>query len=367
MSEARRVSPHRPSSIGPNGVRRIVVQKRATETTGLTPKPLRNHPEPKHWHMAIAHSDRGGIDDHAVQAIAAAAILADPDTGVLVVVLGELTTDLSPAGADLIAVIPDYDSSRYQPEQDVAAVAALIEKYAPRHIFMPDNATGDGDLGRRLAARLGCRCATQVIELDAAHAAVSWSGGSALAVTQLPRLMLLKAGAVERELPFVGAGKMLSAGGIPTAAAVTPSLRDLGLQEAAASAVALDEADFIVSAGAGVRNVETMQTLATSLGAAVGASRVAVDEGKFTRDRQIGATGKTVSASAYIAVGISGAVQHLQGIKDCRHVIAINKDASAPIAKRADLTVAGDAEEVMQALITRIAQARAQREVPEGK
>jgi electron transfer flavoprotein alpha subunit len=88
-----------------------------------------------------------------------------------------------------------------------------------------------------------------------------------------------------------------------------------------------------------------------------------VDDGKLPRDKQIGATGKTVSASAYVAIGISGAVQHLQGIKDCRYVIAINRDAGAPIVKRADLTVIGDAEDVMQALLVRIAQARAQREV----
>ena len=78
------------------------------------------------------------------------------------------------------------------------------------------------------------------------------------------------------------------------------------------------------------------------------------------RDRQ------EVSARGYIAVGISGAVQHLQGIKDCQHVIAVNRDAGAPIVGRADLSVIGDAEEVMQALLTRIAQARKQRELPEA-
>ncbi|MFG3590933.1 FAD-binding protein [Bradyrhizobium sp. RDI18] len=89
--------------------------------------------------------------------------------------------------------------------------------------------------------------------------------------------------------------------------------------------------------------------------------------GKFPRSKQIGASGKSVSATTYIAVGISGAVQHLQGIKACRHVIAINCDPGAPIIKRADLTVVGDAEEVMQALIARVGQARAQSETPEGQ
>ena len=74
-----------------------------------------------------------------------------------------------------------------------------------------------------------------------------------------------------------------------------------------------------------------------------------------------------MSATTYVAIGISGAVQHLQGIKDCRHVIAINRDAGAPIVKRADLTVIGDAEDLMQALITRASQARNQRDVPEAE
>jgi electron transfer flavoprotein alpha subunit len=88
---------------------------------------------------------------------------------------------------------------------------------------------------------------------------------------------------------------------------------------------------------------------------------VAVDNGHFTRDKQVGATGKTVEASVYIAFGISGAVQHLQGIKDCRHVIAVNLDASAPIAKRANLTVVADTQATIAALIEQVNAARAAR------
>ena len=77
----------------------------------------------------------------------------------------------------------------------------------------------------------------------------------------------------------------------------------------------MEEADLIVSAGNGVRDLESFRALAAALGAAVGASRVPVDDGRFPRSQQIGATGKTVSASLYLAFGISGAVQHLQGIR----------------------------------------------------
>lgn len=367
MSGTPRIDPRRLSTVGPNAMRRIELRKRGAAARVEDGKPLRTALPAVRWHMAIAHSDRGSLDGHARQAIAAAAILAAPDTGVIAVVLGELSDDLGEAGADLVAVMPDFDASRFQPERELAAISALIDKYMPQHIFMPDRAAGDGDLGRRLIVELAANAATHVAELDAAHVSIPWQAGSLLAHARLPRVVLLDAGSVDAELPFIGAGSRLAASDLPARPASESVLRDLGFEKPNASAIALEEADFIVSAGNGVRNVETIEALAQTLGASIGASRVAVDEGKFARDKQIGATGKTVSASAYIAVGISGAVQHLQGIKDCRHVIAINKDGGAPIVKRADLTIIGDAEDVMQALITRVAQARAQREIPGAK
>lgn len=366
MTGPARIDPRRPAAMGPKGVRRSALKARENVAAEVPAKPLRTCETPQRWLMAIAYSDRGSLDDHARQAIAAAAILADPATGVIAVVLGDLTDDLSAWGADRTAALPGFDASRFQPERELAAIAALIEAYQPLHIFMPDAARGEGDLGRRLSARLGASSATRVVELGHDHASVHWSAGATLASTHLPRVILLEAGAIETELPFAGRGQKLPPSGLPTVAPGIETCRDLGLAVTSAFDIALEEADFVVSAGHGVRNIATLEMMAKSLDAAVGASRVAVDEGKFPRDRQIGATGKTIGATAYIAVGISGAVQHLQGIKDCRHVIAINADAGAPIVKRADLSIVGDAEEVMQALITRIAQARAQRETPEA-
>jgi len=120
----------------------------------------------------------------------------------------------------------------------------------------------------------------------------------------------------------------------------------------ASAQLRLEEADVIAAAGNGVTDVALFTRLAHALGAATGASRVAVDEGRFSRDRQIGATGTAVSANLYLAIGISGAIQHLQGIRDCRHVIAINKDAGAPMIQRADLSAIGDAQSVMAELLT---------------
>jgi electron transfer flavoprotein alpha subunit len=327
---------------------------------------VRQRTNMERWFMSVVHSDGGHLGEHARQVIAAAAILATAETSVVAVILGDLHESLQPLGADQVVVLEDFDARRYQPNTELAAVEALIEEFKPRHVFIPDNVSGDGDLGRRLIATRADSWATRVNEISAKHVATSWSSGAATATAPLPRIVLLEAGTVEVNLPFEGTANVIHAKDMPAIATVLEQVRDLGLETMDAQSIALQEADVIVSGGNGVENVTTLEALAASLGAAVGASRVAVDDGRFPRDKQIGASGKTVSASAYIAVGISGAVQHLQGIKDCKHVIAINRDAGAPIARRADLTIVGDAEDVMLALITRVAQARAQREMPEA-
>jgi electron transfer flavoprotein alpha subunit len=322
-----------------------VLKKRGARRTPSETKPVRLQADPKGWLMAVVHTDRGLLDEHAREAIAAAAILASSGEGVLVAVLGELVEDLAPLGADLVAVFPALEASRFQPEQALAAVRALVKTYTPRRVVLPERAA-EGDLGRRL------------VIAEAAEGEPSFGCDEA-------RYLLLGAGAADPRLPFSGRGEVSSAAALPFVPEVSEVCRDLGREPLDPATLALEEADFIVSAGGGVADVSTVEALARTLGAAVGASRVAVDEGKLPRERQIGATGKTVTASAYVAVGISGAVQHLEGIKECRHVIAINRDAGAPIVKRADLSIIGDAEEVMRALLRRVADAKAQRETPE--
>jgi len=203
--------------------------------------------------------------------------------------------------------------------------------------------------------------AAHVVEIDAKHVGVYEQARRTWATRALPDVMLLAPNAVDPKLPFVGAGERLAGDFIRPAPDLVSPYKDLGLEAIDAAQVALEEADFIVSAGNGVTDIAAFEQLAGTFGAAIGASRVAVDNGHFTRDKQVGATGKTVEASVYIAFGISGAVQHLQGIKDCRHVIAVNLDASAPIAKRANLTVVGDAQGTIAALIEQVRAARAKR------
>ncbi|WP_210321379.1 FAD-binding protein [Devosia beringensis] len=350
-----RINPRRPFSVTAEGLKRIVLGEAgqggavhlATHRADA-PKPLRLLGAPQAHILVIAHSSRGSLDAQAHQAIAAAALLADPATAVAVLVLGELTEDLAAPGADQVHVAPACDGTLFQPDRDLAVATDLIARLDPRHIILPDTAIGTGDLGRRLAARLGAATAAHVVELRPDAVATYRQGGAQLARRDLPRLILLDADTTDTVLPFRGAG-MLTPLDAPQP---TASLyADRGTPPVDATRLGLEEADFIVAAGNGVTDVPSVLALARTFDAAIGASRVAVDDGRFTREQQVGATGKTVSASVYLALGISGAVQHLQGIKAVRHVIAINTDASAPIAGRADLTLVDDAQAVMTELL----------------
>lgn len=121
-----------------------------------------------------------------------------------------------------------------------------------------------------------------------------------------------------------------------------------------ASAMPLQDADFIVSGGAGVSNWETFRMLAARLGAAIGGSRVVCDQGDLPRDRQVGASGLQVRARAYLAFGISGAPQHLEGIQTCQHVVSVNTDPKANIVSRANLSICADAQAVMVAMLSKL-------------
>lgn len=360
MSGIRR-NPRRPYRLTADGVRRIMLGEEGEAIAlGASPlphaanaaKPLRPTGDATGTFLVVAHSDRGTLEAAAQEAIAAAAILAGPETAVLVLVFGDLVDDLARFGADQIVVVPECGNGAFLPDLELAVLNDVIGRFSPRHVLMPDNLTGDGDLGRRIAAERGEDIASHIVELKPGQIACYQRGGAVLARRDWPKFLLLDPGTTDTSLPFRGKGERLDY----AAHAVAPGLyRDLGARPMAASSLPLEEADFIVAAGNGVHDVPMVEAVAEAFGAAIGASRVAVDDGRFPREKQVGATGKTVQASVYMAIGISGAVQHLQGIRACRHVIAINRDASAPIARRADLTIVADAQAVMQELVAETA------------
>jgi electron transfer flavoprotein alpha subunit len=132
---------------------------------------------------------------------------------------------------------------------------------------------------------------------------------------------------------------------------MTPGIRTARPLAVDPDQLTLAEADFIVSAGNGITDWASFAELAATLGATRGGSRVVCDAGHLPRDRQIGASGTLVTARCYFALGIAGAPQHLQGITEVKHVIAVNTDLHAEMIKRADLAIVADAQAVMPALI----------------
>lgn len=359
----RRVDPRRPALITPQGLRRIVLGgtegerdlRQSAVAHAIVRRPRLAHAVPACL-LVVAHPDMGGIDEHARETIAAAALLARADEAVVVVVPcadPSLQLDAAALGIDRLELLPVTDATTA--DALAAAVSQRWRALQPRLVLVPDRG-GDADLGRRVAVAQGMSVAASVIEIAEGRARVRDHGGVGRApgdaTAKLADLdMLMVARQVARtELPFLGLGEQMVLEAPATR--LVAGMRDLGRVAGKAQQVALEEADFILAAGNGVTDVALFRELAQALGAAIGASRVAVDDGRFPRSQQIGATGRTVQARGYLAMGISGAVQHLQGIRECRHVMAVNTDPAAPIAQRSELTVAEDVQNLMRALLT---------------
>jgi electron transfer flavoprotein alpha subunit len=236
---------------------------------------------------------------------------------------------------------------RNDPEARVASLAKVHTALRPVHWLFADSRSGGGDLGRRLAARLRVPAATDVHRIDEDTVTRGAMGGRCDQVIAKAPILLLRQGALP---PFTGPsheGRRMDG---PTVAAPTSRVVELVDDKVAPDAIALEEADFVISGGNGVRDWETFHELSRALGAAEGASRVAVDAGRMPRERQIGASGRAISARVYLAIGISGAPQHMQGIQRCEKVIAINSDRNCDMVKRSDIAVIADAGPIMKAM-----------------
>jgi len=212
------------------------------------------------------------------------------------------------------------------------------------HILFPGTTTGK-DVAPRVAAKLGV---PQVSDVMAVHSATSFDrpiyAGNAILTVEAPAGVVV---ATVRLASFtaVAAGNSAAVEKVSVSAAAPAGTRFVSIQAAKADRPDLQSAARVVSGGRALgssENFSIIYKLADKIGAGVGASRAAVDSGYVPNDMQVGQTGKIIAPELYFAIGISGAIQHLAGIKDARTIVAINKDPEAPIFEVADIGLVGD-------------------------
>src|SRR5512136_1316770 len=278
--------------------------------------------------------------------------------------IGTKAAELGAYGAGKVFVADEESLARYSAEGYAAAVRPAVEMCEPGAVFMAATALGR-DLSGRLAARLGWGCLADVVKLSMEGGAVVATrpvySGKALATADgagKPVVVTLRPNVFPAE---TGDGKA----DVETLPPVSGTLRAVVKEILAKEGGELDvaEADVIVSGGRGIKGPENfalIRDLARLLGAAVGASRAVVDAGWIDHAHQVGQTGKVVSPSLYIACGISGAIQHLAGMSSAKVIVAINKDAEAPIFKVADYGIVGDLFQVVPPLIEEIKKLKAE-------
>jgi electron transfer flavoprotein alpha subunit len=296
--------------------------------------------------VLVEHAE-GALKKVSTELITAARVLGEPSA---VVVGAEgtaagLTDGLKAAGAAKIYVAESADVDSYLVTPKVDVLAALTESAAPAAVVIAATAEGK-EVAGRLAARLGSGLLVDVVEIKEGGIGVhSIFGGAftvdAQATGELP-VITVRPGAVEAA-PADGAGEVVSVE-VPAQAENATKITSRE-PVVAGDRPELTEASVVVAGGRGVgseENFKVVEELADSLGAAVGASRAAVDSGYYAGQFQVGQTGKTVSPQLYIALGISGAIQHRAGMQTSKTIIAVNKDEEAPIFEIADLGIVGD-------------------------
>lgn len=273
------------------------------------------------------------------------------------------------AGTDQVIIVDAPEFHLYTTDAYVDAIARLAGRYRPSVLLM--SATENSrDLAPRLSARLRTGLASDCIamELDQETGSVAWTrpifGGQLLETIlcpgQRPQIGTIRPGIFHRPPAMPNRAKLMRADIRVSPETIRTRILDL-LADPDTGEANLGEADIIVSGGLGLGGPEgfaPVRELAQVLGGAVGASRGAVDAGWISHAHQIGQTGKKVSPKLYIACGISGANQHVAGMRGSKYIVAINKNPLAPIFDIADYGVVGDLFKVLPALTEEIRKAR---------
>lgn len=315
--------------------------------------------------LAVLEIRGGTLRKGAAELLAAARRIADAAGGTvdaLVCANGAVDTSaLGAAGADRVLHATHADFATYCPDGMSATAASIASQY--RAMVVAATATGK-DLAPRIAARANVPCAMDVTSVDAAGDVIRVVrpvyAGKALQTVELrgTAVIAVRPGAYAA----VSASK---AGAVESVAtpAFTRRLEVGAIKTSDKGALDVAEARVVVSGGRGLgdpKHFALLDELAAAFGgeAAVGASRAVVDAGWAEHGAQVGQTGKTVAPELYIAVGISGAIQHLAGMRTAKVIVAINRDKDAPIFKVADYGIVGDLFEVMPALTAAVKAAK---------
>lgn len=285
-------------------------------------------------------------------------------------VLGDRAAGLAPEAArwkqDRVYAVEDPLLATYTADGYTASVEALIRTQQPSFVLLPHTYQAR-DYAPKLATRFGKVLVSDII----GHTVVD---GSPVFTRQLfqgklsaevrcygsaPYFVSVQAGAYRADSLENGPAPVEVF--TPELAGAMIRIRPQAPFRESAHAVDLSGAEAIVSVGRGIRekeNLQIIEQLAAALGAEIGASRPVCDNGWLPMERQVGSSGQTVSPKLYIAVGISGAIQHLVGMKGSKTVVAVNKDPEAPIFEVADYGIVGDLFEVLPALTEEIRKAK---------
>ncbi|MGH7359151.1 MAG: electron transfer flavoprotein subunit alpha/FixB family protein [Gemmatimonadaceae bacterium] len=323
--------------------------------------------------LAYAEARGGELRKVALEAVTAARTLADSGPGggeVHALLVGApgiagKAAQLSAHGADLVLVCEHAALGNYNPEATAALFADRLRSAGYRAGVFPASAHGR-DLAPRVAAKTQAPLVNDVVAFELAGdsltvrhpvntgkvlATLSVSGSPALLTVRPNTFTPVRSERAERV-------ETLATSGDPAAARVVVK----ELIQGASAKLDLGEAPVIVSGGRGLKapeNFKMLEDLADAFGnAAVGATRAVTDDGWRPHSDQIGQTGRLVSPDLYIAAGISGAIQHLAGMRTARVIVAVNRDKDAPIFKLADYGIVGDVFEVIPALTTAVREAR---------
>jgi len=316
--------------------------------------------------LVIAELKGEALNRITWEAVAAAQALAG-DEPITIALLGDgtgtLAQELADAGVGDVAVVEHVALAHYTPAAFASAVAAVVGRVSPRFVVLAHTYQAR-DFAPLLAARLGRTLVTDVTAVtghgeSATFARPMFQGKLVAQVRprgESPAIVTVQVGAFRADSVRKGEPGAISKVDVTIDADSIRQSPEPPFQEAK-QAVDLSQAPRIVSVGRGIKSQENLavaEKLATALGAELAASRPICDNGWLPMERQVGSSGQTVAPKLYLALGISGAIQHLVGMKGSRTIVAINKDADAPIFEVADYGIVGDLFEIVPAIVAEL-------------